>query len=113
MAQNRKSFHFEVTDADSRNDSLGMVNSYINRQGIEPVPVFASGAQVVRALSELRREGYSQSDVASEMGIGPAALSRIESEVAESNPREPNLATIKSYAHALGFDVLLVCVPLE
>lgn len=121
MAQLRLSYYFELPGEDAvepRNAMLGMTGSFINRPGLKPVDVFASGAELVRALSDERRasgfyagSGFRQTEIAEEMSVKPAALSRLETEAYKDPAREPTLAKLKAYAAAMGYDVWLVCVP--
>jgi ribonuclease HI len=83
--------------------------------GIDPTdPSDQLAAQLVEAtegmidalIAQRKAAGLKVRDVAERMGIGPAAVQKIE-----TGERDPNLSTLRRYAHAVGAGLQIKVVP--
>ena len=68
--------------------------------------------QLIREMLRARKKaGMTQAEVAKAMHTTPSAVSRLESLHVKDHP-SPSLATLKKYAHALGYKLSVKLKPL-
>jgi transcriptional regulator with XRE-family HTH domain len=67
----------------------------------EMTPEFSLLRQMLKARQSA---GLSQADVAERMGTKPPAVTRLESSLGDGK-HSPSLATLKKYAHAVGYEL--------